>query len=105
MAFGAVLGVCVQPVGCFAVIIALLQPSPEHIAADRFMPLLDTVEAEDEAALAFNAFWLWMGHFDGMPTFRGRTPLHQIVALNIGIPHFVLFVLQTSTNEFSTSLL
>jgi hypothetical protein len=81
MAFRAILGVCIQPIRRLTVIRAFLQPSPEHIACDRLVPLVYTFEAEDEATMAYDFAWLGMGHFYGTTALRGTAPFDEVVAL------------------------
>lgn len=81
LALWAVLCICVQPIGRLAVIVALLQPFLQEIAADGIVPGMGTKEAERVAAVAGDRARLCMRHFDDTAAVRSRAPLQQRVAL------------------------
>jgi len=93
IAFGTLLGVLGNPIGCFRILKAFFEPLFKGATAGRFMPILPTGKAKLMATFAVNRTWFGTNGLNGMGAIGGGTPSHQYVALHKGIGYELLITL------------
>jgi hypothetical protein len=89
VAFGALFGICRNPVGCFRVVFTLLQPQLDKHARGRLMVVELTSETEAVTTIAVDGrndlvkFFLFDCTIDSIDAVGGRTPPKIILVINV----------------------